>query len=276
MKNIHTFLIIFLAASFSISCQSSKRIAEPAIKDDHLVKGDFSIIKTDKLGFIYLVSEDNEILKYDSKLNLTYKFSVNTLGEISSIDISNPQKVLVYYPDYQNIVFLDTTLSEIERLNLENLNFWDIQGVALSTDNLIWIYDPINYRLIKIDYSGNVIISSNESFFGEGEEALNQKIYALENHVYLYSDNELLVFDIFGQKLQTIKINNQTIQFIRKQYAVLNNNEIKLGNLNISFIEKKESTLYAAQDRNIKDFSLLDNVLYLIDEGGLFKIDLGK
>jgi len=249
-----------LSLSVLSSCQSSKNTITNANKpqENFLVEGEFSILDSDNLGNIYLVNEDNELLQYNSNYKLLYKFSVNTLGDIGSIDVSNPQKILVYYPDFQFIVFVDNTLSEIKRLNLERMNFWDVQGVALSNDNLIWIYDPVNYRLLKIDEAGNIKISSKQ-------------IFAEKSSVYLYTNSELMIFDLFGQLIKEMKIENEKLQFLDTQLMILNDNELRLKDLLLTSFEQSNDGFYSNKNLKVIDFTILEKDLFLLIEGGLIK-----
>jgi len=253
------------------SCQTKKSIPSANTNDElYIIKGDFTILETDNLGYIYVVTANNELRQYDKNYKLLYEFSVNTLGEISSIDVSNPQKILVYYPDFQFIVFVDNTLSEIKRLNLESLGFWDIQGVALSNDNLIWIYDPVNYRLIKIEESGKVRLSSNESYFGELDDVFSPQVNAEDNNVYLYSHAELMLFDIFGQHLKTMQLPNEKIQFFENQLIVLDNQKLKIIQLKLEAFDEADNTFLNLTDMGILDFSIHENSTFLLDGNGVF------
>ena len=238
-------------------------------KHAYSIKGDFNIIETDNLGKIYLVSDNNELLQYDQDYNLLYKFSVNTLGSISSIDVSNPQKILIYYPDFQFIVFVDNTLSEIKRLNLESMGFWDIQGVGLSNDNLIWIYDPVNYKMIKIEESGKVRLSSNEAFFGDLDDIFAPKVYAEDSNVFLYSESEVMLFDLFGQHLKTMPVPNQALQFFENQIVALENNKLKLIPIKLETFGTENDIYFESENINIKDFSIREKTLYLLDNQGV-------
>jgi len=270
----YRFILLSVCISFSLlsSCQSSKSVtSNKQTSINYLVDGAFSILDSDNLGNLYLVNEDNELLQYDSDLNPLYEFSVNTLGDIGSIDVSNPQKILIYYPDFQFIVFVDNTLSEIKRLNLENMNFWDVQGVALSNDNLIWIYDPINYRLIKIDEAGNIKLSSNESFFGELGDVFRPQVYAQNSSVYLYNNKEFMIFDLFGQHIKTIQIDNEKVQFLDSQIMVLSENELNIVELGLTRFEDVDNKYYSNSDIDIVDFTISEKTLYLLSEGGVLR-----
>lgn len=77
----------------------------------------------DKLHQIYVITPDNNIIKYDENGDILYRYTNNYLGAPSLIDASNPIQILVYYPGLQTIVTLDVTLNEISRTNLVSFGF---------------------------------------------------------------------------------------------------------------------------------------------------------
>ena len=50
-----------------------------------------------------------------------FNFKDFQLGEIYSVDISNPMNIAVYYQDFNVVVLLDNKLSEIERINFNTI-----------------------------------------------------------------------------------------------------------------------------------------------------------
>ena len=68
-------------------------------------------ITTDKLGNLYTVAGD-EISKYDQNGKFLQKNSIKSLGKITSLDVTNPLKILVFYKDYNKIVFIDNMLAQ--------------------------------------------------------------------------------------------------------------------------------------------------------------------
>ncbi|MEL6988264.1 MAG: hypothetical protein AAGK97_10580, partial [Bacteroidota bacterium] len=90
------------------------------IKPTTIVKGSIQDFAFDKLNQLYINTRQNELLKYGNVNNLEFRYSDYDLGDIEIIDVSNPLKILLYYADFQTIVFLDNNLSEIERIKLNN------------------------------------------------------------------------------------------------------------------------------------------------------------
>lgn len=271
-RSIYTISFLFLLCCFSLSCQSIKS-TQVNLSDHYLLQGQFEQIKIDKLGFLYLLNDNNELLKFDEDLNLLFKYSINSLGDVATIDVSNPQKIILYFSDYQFILFLDNTLSEIKRLNLESFGYWDIQSAALSNDNLIWIYDPVNFRLIKISDNGQLKLQSNELFYDDASFSTNQ-IFSHENFVYLYSNQKLVLFDSFGLKLKTLITPNEQIQFLGDQFLVLDDNKILLKNFKVEFLEENNIPVIDFGNNNILGFYYYKNNVFTIDKNGLQKIKI--
>jgi len=273
-SNYYISIVLSLLFCFSLSCQTLKT-SQPDLSENYLITGEFDQIKVDKLGFIYLLNDNNELLKFDEDLNLKFKYSINSLGDLSTIDVSNPQKIILYFSDYQFVIFLDNTLSEIKRLNLESFGYWDIQCAALSNDNLIWIFDPVNFRLIKITGNGQLQLQSNELFF-EDESFTTNKIFALENNVYLFSSERIVLFDSFGQELKTIILPNQQIQFLGDQFLVLNENKIFLKSFKVEFLEESNLPIYDFDKEKVVDFFYYKNSIFTLDGKGLKEISVNQ
>ncbi|MBT8229908.1 MAG: hypothetical protein KJO50_06570 [Bacteroidia bacterium] len=263
--------MFFLTISFThSSCQVNKVVQvenEFETTADYLITGDFKILDTDKLGNIYLVDNDNEIRQYDKNLSLLFRYSLNSLGDIHHIDVSNPHKILVYYPDFQNVLFLDNTLSEQKTLNLNVLGYWNTTGMALSRENNIWTYNTIDNNLIKINDQGKKLLSSNELFFEDPLELESIKIYEQEGRLYLYDNSVIHVFGNFGEYITRHLISNQDCQFTKEGIYYLSNHSIKYRSFSIQF-DQADILIYAAE--NVRDFHVTNRVVYILDKHGLF------
>jgi len=83
-------------------------------------QGDYSKIKsvktgsgtllTDHLGQFYMF-DDKQITKYDQKGNRVCSYSNNQLGSISHADVSDPLRIMLFYRDFNKLVFLDKNLA---------------------------------------------------------------------------------------------------------------------------------------------------------------------
>jgi hypothetical protein len=164
------------------------------------IEGDFDLMMTDNIGRIYLASE-SELFLYTKEGKLLYRYSDLSRGQISHLDTRNPLKLLLFYPDYARITFLDNTLSptRTEPLDLNNLELQLAQLSCTSFDNGFWVYDPVSFRLLRFNQSVKVTneVANINQLVG-AEINPNQMV---EEDSWLYLNDPkygVFVFDSFG------------------------------------------------------------------------------
>lgn len=200
-------------------------------------------VTTDALQQVYIATEKGRIQKFNKNGQLLFEYNNHRLGTIGLIDASNPFNVLVYYPELATIILLDRTLSEIKSINLFDLNIFEPQAVALSNDNHIWIYDPINFQLKKISRAGVVLFQSKP--LNQATQAILQPTFLIERNNQLFLGdtlNGIFIFDGFGQLKKQIQIPDiHQIQILSDQLLYL-----KKGKLySYSLISSSEKELFA-------------------------------
>lgn len=186
------------------SCKTQQAIVSYDQSDfDLKVKN--KAIAIDDLGFLYLVTEQNELVRYDDNVRQEFAYSNERLGAISSVDVNNPFKLLCFYENYQTIIVLDNLLGEVSRYPLFDLGYSNVEAIGISNDNNLWLYDPIAYKLKKIDNVGNLLVESI-TMYNEGLEYIKPNfLKEKENKVFLYDENHgFFVFDNLGQYIEKI------------------------------------------------------------------------
>ena len=177
--------------------------SESVIKDEHLhidVPSELLTCEVDIIGNIYIVDDKSSITKYNKKGDSIASFADHRLGQLSSIDASNLQKVLLYYGEQNRVVYLDQTLSSLRSIDLDLLDFWDVTAVANANDGLIWIYDEGRNQLLKIGQEGKIERESNRlKTLISSEEFEPSQIIEKNQIVYVCDPNSgIAFFDIFG------------------------------------------------------------------------------
>lgn len=172
------------------------------------IEGNFNLMMTDNIGKLYLAT-DSELLLYSDKSELLYRYSDLGNGEIGYLDTRNPLKLLLFYPDYSQITFLDNTLSATRQqpLDLSLLQLELAQLACTSFDNGLWIYDPVSFRLLRFDQGLNVTNEITNINQLVGVEI--DPIQMLETDSWLFlNDPEygVFVFDTFGTFSKLIPI----------------------------------------------------------------------
>lgn len=232
-------------------------------------------MRVDKLGFIYLVNNQNGILKYDKNGQLLFRYSINRLGTIQDMDVQNPQKIFVYYPDFSTILYLDNTLSEMKRITLETLDLWDMQGATATRANNIWLYDNAQIRLLQINEQGTIAASTNE----RSQELIPyqstfKNLRARNNKIYVCGSEGLDVFDEFGIWTNHYTIYGQHIQIEADRIFYLQDNKIHSYTTGIEF--KSPNKIIFELDNPATSFHLTNDHLILKDKGGIWVKKIGE
>ena len=197
-------IVIFLAvALIFLSFTKQEKPKHLVIK----VKSDF--FNADNIGNIYTIKED-ELMKFLPSGKFFARYSNLKLGNITSLDATNPLKLVLYYRDFQQIVFLDNQLSvNSENVSLEKLGYEQTDLVCASANNSFWIYNKQNNELIRFNENSKKISST-----GNLKQILQTNLtptFMLEHNGYLFltcPDNGIYVFDIFGAFSKVISIKN--------------------------------------------------------------------
>lgn len=211
---MRTFFWILLIPILAFMVQSST-----------LVKMKHDFFTSDHLGNIYLV-HDQEIVKYLPSGKLFARYSNLKKGPIASIDATNPLKILVYYRDFQNIIFLDNQLSEnSELVDLSVAGYEQTSLVCAGANNSFWLYNQQNNELVRFSEQSKKLVET-----GNLMPVLRYKIHPtqlLEHNGYLYMNSPeegILVFDVFGTFYKLIPIRHLT-QFQVQETKLLYTND---------------------------------------------------
>lgn len=179
-------------------------------------------ITTDKLQQFYLINDQNDLIKYNPAGVEVFRYSNNKLGDLATVDVSNPFHLLLYYPEFGNLITLDRTLSETSVHNLIDMGIVQTQAVGVSFDNNIWVYDELEFRLRKYDKQGNIIVESPNMATLLSEELQPISVQENNNQVYLHDPEAgLLLFDIFGQYLKKFPIEADSYFQIRDGHLLV-------------------------------------------------------
>lgn len=218
------------------------------------------LIASDKLGNLYAIS-NQEILKYDAGGNLLQKNSLKNLGNIGSIDVSNPMKILVFYKDYNKIMFLDNMLAASENsIDLSSLGLDQVTLSCTSHDNGIWLYNSINFELIRMDPQLKVSHQSGNIAQLVGNAIKPMAMVETNNRLYLCDSIQgILIFDVFGTYIKSIPL------FQLKDFQVENNiiyfiDSKGFGSFNLDLVLKKEIEM---PDPEVQQIRLQKNRVFL-------------
>ncbi len=236
------------------------------------IETDASVFATDNLGHIYLAGKDGEVLKYDSEGKELFQFSDFNLGDVHMIDASSPFNILVFYRDDNVVVFLDRTLQETARVDLFLADQPQVNAVAVSLDQNIWLYDPLEFSLKKLDKAGNVVYQSPNmsQYLDEDFEADFLLEFSGEIAVGKRGGN-IFRFDLFGGYIgkEDFKVGKGRLKSIKEAFVFVNeSDELEAYKpLKSGFVGKK--TALPKSDDELLDAMIRKNHLYILRQGKL-------
>ena len=199
---------LYLCCSFIICSAKAQTIQSLNIAPERTIPGVFSKCYVDNLGNIFVLLDNNIRIKKLSAEGDSLQLSdnLNQYGNIYSMDVTNPLKILVYYKDYATVLILDRFLNAVNTIDLKQAGILQARAVASSYDGNVWVYDEQNAQIKKIDVNGNVLFASTDlrNVFPDAPDPT--KIIDNSGQLYLYDPHVgWLLFDYYGafrQKLE--------------------------------------------------------------------------
>ena len=143
------FLLLFLVTS----CATTRSVSQSALPVDFF---------TGPSGKNYLLMSDSRLVTRNALGQTVNEFYDSSLGLPTTIDVTNPFSILLYYQDFGRLIILDRTLSELARIDLFSTEGLQQPGaLARANDNQIWVYDSWDYKLKLLDTQGKVVRATN-------------------------------------------------------------------------------------------------------------------
>ena len=195
-----------------------------------------------------------------------FNFKDFQLGEIYSVDISNPMNIAVYYQDFNVVILLDNKLSEIERINFNTIfEFINTSQVSIAANNSLWIFNLDLQQLELFNYRNQNKTIVSQPFNGE----IIQQVSNI-NYCFLMTEKYIRAYNIYGSLI--IEIPNEGYQKISQ----LNENLILKKENDLYYINKEtqETTKIKSPEISIKDLQLTQEFLYIYNGNKVSKFKL--
>lgn len=191
---------------------------------------------TDGKNQIYIITDKNEIVLINSIGEIVQKYSNNYLGIPQFIYFQNPLQVLLFYPDFQTLVILDRSLTELNRILLVSYGLYHLNTIGYSPDKSIWYLDETSGRIKKINQSGNIELDIAISPLS-GSKKLRD-IRARKNEILFISDqNEYTLMNSFGVILFSKKNDGNLIDWNEKDFLFFDPLAQKIIHWNENLVE---------------------------------------
>lgn len=183
-------------------------------------------------------------------------------GNISSVDITNPLKIVVFYNDFNVVTILDSQFNETDIIQLP----YDISFATKGTTNNLWLFTTNTQSIENYNFKTNRIVSKSQPL--KNTTVLGMK--STENYVYLHTSTGIQTFDYLGNFIKENK--NKAIENF--QYN------------NRSLYTLSKDTIYQTKDTilpinfpklsNVENFFALNNHFYIFDGSQLYLFSTEK
>jgi hypothetical protein len=207
------------------------------------VVGPASFMTSDNLGNLYLIV-NNELRKYDENGTLLKTFSDKSRGMLSFADVSDPLKILLYYHDFRQLLFLDNMLSvKGDALLLDDLGILQPMLACTSYDNGFWVYDQQDFQLLRFDKNLNASNQSGNIVQLTGLKIKPNFLTEVSDKVYMNDpEHGILVFDKYGTYARTLPIKNLSSFQVREE-SILYSDSSKMIRYNLKTFEQQSMQL---------------------------------
>jgi hypothetical protein len=237
---------------------------ETTLKYSHSIPiGSPTTIAADRNGNIYLLDPSHNLLRLDSLGLPRATFSPPTRGRISTVDASNPLKLLLFYQDRQSLLLLDRFLHPIGDITLTDYTYTGNAGAAaLTSDDGIWLFKETDFTLGKLDLRlRKMVVETPLNLILDRERFQVTGLREYQNMVYLLDVNGgIYVFDNLGNYKQKLPFSGIAhMGFIGNELYF-----IKDGNLHFYDLYKLRERVLPLPKPNIYRTALVGkNHLYL-------------
>jgi hypothetical protein len=225
-----------------------------------------SFLTTDNLGNVYVIAE-NQLLQYDMTGKPLRYYSVTNLGELRSVDASNPMKIGLFYPDFAKVILLNNKLAEQSTIDLRSVGMVQPTLFCNSMFDGYWVYDLQDFQLKKIDLNLQVVSQSGDLSKMQGYALLPNFLMEEDGKVYLNDPKSgILVFDRYGTYYKTIPLKGlHDFQIFQNELLYVQNDSLR--SFHLKTIQQRTILLPVSDSLRMARFGTQQ--LYLLTKGSL-------
>ncbi|MCK9207156.1 MAG: hypothetical protein M0P66_08600 [Salinivirgaceae bacterium] len=169
-------------------------------------------VQADALGNYYLI-HDAQLFKYNAEGKLMYRYSNAMSGDIERVDVSNPLRILLFFKETNQLVFLNQQLAMVsEFINIHIINSQEATLACYSGAGMYWLYLHALQQIVRYNnVNQSELQTQNLGVLLNSENPIG--LIEADQHLYLFTPQRVLIFDVFGNYLATIHTQNATNGF---------------------------------------------------------------
>jgi len=197
------YLFIFFV--FVVNVSFAQEI-QTVLKSKIELNADRFIGVDDLENTFYLIQN---VLFKKSKTELLSYNNVN-LGKISSVNIQNPFKIILFYKDYNSVILLDNKLNELTGkidFTKETL-FNNVQFVSLSSENDLWLLADDN-KIHLYDYQNKLQKLETQPLRFYQKQFIPIMIKSTYKYIWVFSNKATIQFNEYGSYISFTELDYQ-------------------------------------------------------------------
>jgi hypothetical protein len=221
----------------------------------------YNVFKICPLGIEY--KYDNQmIVKSENKESDT--FYTAKFGSLSFLDTRFPLKKLAYFKESNSFLVLNNRFGIVTHTQLDKIGLFESLFVTYSSDGLIWVFDRVSNRLLKINENNDIKFQTDNPFFYKNKAYFPTHFFDLKSKmIALDTAFGLFVLDSYGNLLESIPSASISKVFVVQSYVLL--------------IKDKQLFQFDYENYQFKtiktevDISTVKNIFY--DQGSFYYFD---
>ncbi|HZH68964.1 MAG TPA: hypothetical protein VFD80_00760 [Flavobacteriaceae bacterium] len=220
-------------------------------------------IGVDNLGDLYFIK--NRTLHKTSTRD-TYAFKDFQLGRMGSVDLLNPLRITLFYPDFNTAIVLDNRLNEVNRIPfVMKPPFLNVINATTANDNRLWIFNQDSQQLELYNYRNENLQVLSRPIAEDYRSHISNF-----NFCYVLTENKLRMYNIYGSYLKSIP--NEGFLKIS-----LNRDRLLVQTAEGVFLlteELTKTTPVSTSQIAVKDLYLSEDFVYIYDGESVHKMKL--
>lgn len=201
------FLLIILLVFVVVPTESQK--LETKFTNSFPLDADI-FIGIDEFENLYFI-KNNTFFKKTKQGTVNY--TNPSLGKITSVDIHNPFKIVLFYQDYNSAIVLDNKLNELtDKIDFTgNTLFNNVQLVSHSSENNLWLYaDDNKFHLYNFQNRTEKIQTQPITFYQA--DFLPKSLKSTYKNAWILGNTGVIQINEYGNFISFYK--NDGIDFI--------------------------------------------------------------
>jgi len=215
-KFLYLFLIFF---NFSFSQEiKTAFVSKTPLKADQF-------IGADELENIYFIKNNVLFKKGETEI---FNYSNINLGVLTSVNIQNPFKIVLFYRDFNSVILLDNKLNELTNkidFTTETL-FNNVQFISASSENNLWLFAD-DSKLHLYDYKNHTEQIQTQALVFYEKSFVATSIKSTYKNIWVFDKNGAIQFNEYGSFIKYTKLESYDfINLFKSGFIYLNNNSL--------------------------------------------------